>query len=151
LIFAVFGREIFVGFFWLSWRIANKAVGFFWLFCGIFLVILWDFSGYFVGFFWLSWRIVSHRRVSDADGKNFQTRVRYEFVLFMHFTTHFTIQLWSIGNPTHPKDRHQKSGSRIASFSSLPLGSIAWPTDHGCIVKHVVKCINNANSYLTRV
>jgi len=28
-------------------------VGFFWFFCGIFLVILWDFSGYFVGFFWL--------------------------------------------------------------------------------------------------
>jgi len=28
-------------------------VGFFWFFCGIFLVLLWDFSGYFVGFFWL--------------------------------------------------------------------------------------------------
>jgi len=33
------------GFFWLSWRIVNMAVGFFWFFCGIFLVILWDFSG----------------------------------------------------------------------------------------------------------
>jgi len=41
------GRDISVGFFWLRRWIANLAVGFFWFFCGIFLVILWDFSGYF--------------------------------------------------------------------------------------------------------
>jgi len=29
------------------WDLSGSFVGFFWFFCGIFLVILWDFSGYF--------------------------------------------------------------------------------------------------------
>jgi len=103
-----------VGFFWLSWRIVNKAVGFFWLFCGIFLVELED------------------QGVCDPphtqDGKKNQTRVRYEFVLFMHFTTYFTIQLWSIENPTHPKKgpKNRDLGSRVFPVSLSGPSSGLW-------------------------
>ena len=69
----------------------------------------------------------------------------------MHFTTYFTTQLWSISHSMDPKGRPEKLAIRDPDFWGPFLGCVGFLTDHSCIVKYAVKCINNTNSHLTRV